>query len=280
MADIGKINDVEWASISKRGTVEKANIAKVGIADGPVDNIFWLVWADDRALWSTASVPYLEEHWHKYSMADMTSDCFSVTYGKDHNGDDLWWGCVNNGANALHVASASAFPGAPGPTASVHWTRKNNDSFNHPDSETTMNGIPTDIVYTTNVDPPLWIIVGHDGGYIVSTSGTTNNDDWLSKKNGNAMTTDGSNYYDATTATVSGTTLFVGGTHCLITTASLPNNWSGSNIPHAILVHAYGAGTDCNAMLNANIGTMHYSPGNSNRIMSIGDSSNKSIGPS
>ena len=277
MADISKITGVEWDDILKRGVVEKADIAKAHTIDAPDDAIFWLIWADDRALWSTASVPYLEEHWHKYSVAHVANGQ-SVTYGKDHEGNDLWWGCTANGANALHVASASSWgAGHPGPTASAHWTKKDQDDFNHPDSEAIMAGIPNDIVYTTAVDPPLWIIVGDDGGYAISTSGTVNNDDWLSKKNGNAMTTDGSNFYDAQTATVSGTTLFVGGDHAMISTASLPNNWSGSNLPHGLVVHAYGNGTDCDQMLNANIGTLHYGGATSNRIMSIGDSSNKSL---
>ena len=286
MPDVDKIDGVSWGSIDKVSGVDKSLAAKVVGLDGPADDIFWLVWADDRALWSTASLPYLAEHWHKYSMVDMTSDGFSVTYGKDHQGNDVWWGCTNGGANALHVASASSWGvGHPGPTASAHWSKKNQDDFNHPDGETVMGGNPNDIIYTTVVSPPLWIIVGDDGGYIISSSGTIGDDDWLSKKDGNAMTSDGSNFYDAQSATVSGTTLIVGGDHAMIVTAALPNNWGVdgmTNLPHGRIVHAYGNGTDCGQMLNANIGTLHYATGTnlsivSNRIMSIGDTSNKSL---
>jgi len=279
---ISKFDGVAADAIAKIDGVAMNSLAKVSGVDAAPEEVTWLIWANDRILWSTASYPIAEDDWSKYAITDMADDAHAIAYGKDSAGNDRWIGITTNGANGVHVASSSL------PTLGGHWTRvdhrefgnKGNYSGNDWGGDTIQDVLWTNAVTAGTASSGMWVIVGDDGGIAMSTTGSSNTADWhcaeqkgLFDPAGTAAT------WDINAATVSGTTLWTAGQNGVFSTGTLPSNWgiiTNNTTQITMSAHMRTAGantTDCDGLASHNLGTLKY---RGERFMFIGDSSNKS----
>ena len=154
MADINKINDIEWTAVSEFNGLQTGNIAEIGGSTAPAAatgaTTCVIASQDGYFAWSTGSADsWAAATWHFYRTALTTDDANDLDYGLDNLGNPFWMCTINKTARPAYYSTSSI------PSGSGNWTT----------SFAVLGGDPGyGVTYGVNANASIanWVLVGDD----------------------------------------------------------------------------------------------------------------------